>query len=192
MAEETAGGFAWKLPAMAAVTVLVTAGPLIWSRDFGWFLFLLFLYAPILACVCLALLIRGFFAGKSGTRLTFIATALTVGTMLAGLYFTAAPVSDFLHDRAGFWVWYATHRDVPGRYAKRDAIIIDWDDWGMAGMSFFSFLVSDPDDSIGGSTRNATVWARRLKSDCAVTGVTRLERGLYILDTYNCPLTDAR
>ena len=99
-----------------------------------------------------------------------------------------------MHDRLGFWVWYATHRNVVRQYTKRDAIIMTWDSWGIAGMENDSFLVSDPDDSIGNSTENAARWTKRMKSGCgkAVAGAVRLKRGLYILTTYNCPLTDER
>jgi hypothetical protein len=121
-------------------------------------------------------------------------TALTGTAIFAVLFFAAAPCTDFVHDRLGFWVWYATHGDVVRQYAKHDAIIVIWDGWGFAGIENDSFLVSDPDDSIGSSTESAARWAKRIKSDCgeAVVGVVRLKRGLYILTTYNCPLTNER
>jgi len=189
--EKTGGEFSWKLPLIAALVVLCTAGPLLWSRDFGLFL-LLGLYAPALGGVCLLVLVAGLFAKEPGARPTLVVTSLTAAATFAALFFTAAPASDFMHDRLGFWVWYATHRDVARQYAKRDAIIMTWDSWGMAGMENDSFLVSDPDDSIGSSTENADRWSKRMKSDCDVVGSVRLKRGLYILTTYNCPLTDER
>jgi hypothetical protein len=183
--------FSWKPPLIAALIVLCTAGPLLWGRDFGLF-FLLIPYALGLGGICLFGLVVGIFAKEPGARPTYVVTSLIAAAMFVLLYFTAAPTSFLLHNRLGFEIWYATHGKVADKYRKQDAIIMTWDDWGFAGMSFFSFLISDPDDSIGGSTDRASAWARRLKSDCEVTDVTRLRRGLYILSTYNCPLGDER
>jgi hypothetical protein len=190
--EEIGGKFSWKLPLIAALVVLCTAGPLLWSRDFGLFL-LMPLYPMALGCVCFLVFGAGLFAKKPGARPTLLVTALTAAATFAALFFTAGPATtDFMHDRLGFWVWYVAHRDVTRQYAKRDAIIMTWDSWGFAGMGNDSFLVSDPDDSIGSSTENADRWTKRMKSDCDVVGSVRLKRGLYILTTYNCPLTDER
>lgn len=191
---KTGSAISWKLPLIAAVAVLCTAGPILWSRDFGFFV----LRAPYsigLGAVCLGLLLSGFLARMPGVRPTLVASAISAVVMFASLYLAATPATiDFVHDRLGFWLWYATHGDVVRQYAKRDAIITTWDSWGFAGMENDSFLVSDPDDSIGTSTASAARWTKRLKSACSdgVAGAVRLKRGVYILTTYNCPLTDER
>jgi len=191
MVEEASGKASWKLPLIAAFAVLCTAGPLVWSRDFGLFL-LLFPYAFGLGVVCLVLLVVGLFAKGPVARSHLIEAACAPIAIFALLWLTATPVSNFLHDRVGFEVWYATNSNVAHQYGRQDAIIMTWDEWGMAGMDSFSFLISDPDDSIGRSTLRATAWTRRLKSECEVMEATRARRGLYILSTFNCPLTDER
>ena len=189
--KEMEGGASWKPPLMAALAVLCTGGPLFWSRNFGLFL-LLYPYVFGVGAICLVLFGLAPFGKTPRARLTRAVTALSSATALAVLFFTAAPASDFLHDRLGFLIWYTTHRNVARQYAHHDAIIMTWDSWGIAGLENDSYLISDPDDSIGTSTANAARWIKRVRSSCGVAGAVRLKRGLYILTTENCPLTDGR
>lgn len=189
--------FSWKVPFLAMLAVLCTAGPLIWSRDFG-LLLLSFIYGFGLGCLCLVLIVFGAFARESDSRLTLIVTGLAMATVLTILFTTGGPATDFVHNRIGFEVWYLTHHDVVDRSATRDDVISPWDDWGFAGMGNFSFLISDPDDTIGDSVERASVWVKRLKSDCEATqdggvaDVVRLRRGIYIVTTYNCGIENRR
>jgi hypothetical protein len=134
------------------------------------------------------MLVSAFFVKALGARLAQIATACVAVGTFASLVLTTLPVTDFVHTRLWFWLWYPTHSSVVAQYARRDAIITHWDGWGMAGSENDSYLVSNPDDSIGNSADKATMWAKRLKADCDIADATRLKNGLYILTTYNCSL----
>ncbi len=62
-----------------------------------------------------------------------------------------------------------------------------WDSWGMAGMENDSYLISDHADSLT-DAHVASRWTHRHHYNCDVASVVRMQRGLYILTTYNCPL----
>jgi hypothetical protein len=172
------------LPASTGAAVLLTAGPLAWmSRDFGWFLFALFDYVPILLLLCACLLIWAIFERRSERRLVVLITMATIIALPPGLVFA----DRHLHERVAFLFWYPVHQKLVGEFAAKDGIIAAWDRWGMAGSENDSYLVSDTSDAI--STMDAaSSWARNNHTDCPIVDAKRMMRGLYIITTYNCPL----
>jgi len=174
--------FQW-LPALAAIVVLFTAGPLFWSRDFGNYLFAFFIYIPALLFVLVGLLFWAFFEKQPKRRHSILAT-------IAAIIASSAVVfagEKYLGDRIAFTFWYPFHHQLVEKFSGKDAIIITWDSWGMAGMENDSYLVSNPSDTIS-STDAATRWAHGHRFDCEIVDVQRMRRSLYILTTYNCPL----
>jgi hypothetical protein len=89
-------------------------------------------------------------------------------------------------DEIRFLVWSYIHANKLSEYAKTDAIIPDWEDWGLAGMENDSYLVSNPADNFG-ETGAAFEWTRRIGSTCDIVATKRMAPALYIVTTYNCP-----
>jgi hypothetical protein len=80
------------------------------------------------------------------------------------------------------------HRHLVDRVAAKDAIIMVWDSWGMAGNEKDFYLVSNPSDTIS-SPDAASRWAKQhADNTCEIGDVDRMKRGLYIVTTYNCGL----
>ena len=91
------------------------------------------------------------------------------------------------HDPIKFYAWYFTHPKIVEEFAHKDGIILDWNRWGMTGNESDSYLVSNPEDTISNLSA-ATAWVRRFGSDCEVGDTQRMKPGLYIIETFNCPL----
>jgi hypothetical protein len=92
-----------------------------------------------------------------------------------------------IKDEVRFLIWSEGHGDVLREFANKDAIILDWESWGMAGSENDSYLVSNPDDNLG-EPNTAARWLRHIGSSCEMSDTKRLARGLYVVTTYNCPL----
>jgi hypothetical protein len=94
-----------------------------------------------------------------------------------------------LKDELRFLIWSYTHGDVLKRFSDKDAIILDWESWGIAGMENDSYLVSNPvDDLADGGTTSTSGWLRLVGSNCEIVASKRLAHGIYLVTTYNCPL----
>lgn len=171
------------LPLSAAAIILLTFGPLGWSRDFGAFLIVVLVGVPILLVACLAILIWAIFEKRWMRRRSLLAT-LGVMILLPPAVTYGAKAA---HDPIGFYVWYFTHPKIVEEFAHKDGIILDWNRWGMAGNESDSYLVSNPDDTISDLSA-ATAWAQRFEPGCEVGHSQRMKPGLYIIETYNCPL----
>jgi hypothetical protein len=103
--------------------------------------------------------------------------------LIGGTFWTLPRIKDELR----FLVWSHTHDDVLKAFADRDAIILDWESWGMAGMENDAYLVSNPSDNLAEGSA-ASEWLRHMRSSCEIVASKRLRRGIYIITTYECPL----
>jgi hypothetical protein len=171
------------LPTVIAVAVLATAGPLGWDKDFGTFLFTLFFYLPVLVILCAGLCIWAVIEHRS-PRGRSVCMALAAAVVSAPITFFGA---SWGKDHARFFLWYATHHGFADQFVGRDAIVLDWESWGIAGSENDAYLVSDPDDKLDQSGERLK-WLHNIGSDCEIADAKRLARGLYIATTYNCPL----
>jgi len=171
------------LPLFGSVAALATAAPLAWDKGFDTFLltFMLYLPAVLVLCICLgvwAAIDWKSVRGRSARR------TLAAILILIPLAFYIVPR---IKDEVRFILWSQRHSDVLRAFANRDAIILDWESWGMAGMDNDSYLASNPADNLG-EPNTASQWLHHVGSTCEIAGTKRLARGLYIVTTYNCPL----
>jgi hypothetical protein len=179
---EEAGTLRW-LPFIAAIAAFATAAPFAWDKGFGTFLFLILFYVPAVALVWIGLCVWAAIEGKSPRARSIVISLLVIPALIGGT-FTVLPR---LKDELLFLVWSHTHGDVLRGFTDRDAIVLDWESWGMAGMENDSYLVSNPSDKLaeGGATSE---WLRHVGSSCEIVASKRLARGIYIVTTYQCPL----
>jgi hypothetical protein len=172
------------LPYFAGATALVTAIPFAWSKDFGTFLLLIVLYLPAVALACIGLCVWAVVERESSrARPIFISVAVTLAVI--GSTFWALPR---VKDELRFAVWSSTHSDTIGRFSDRDAVILQWESWGIAGMENDAYLVSNPSDNLA-EAGSASEWIRHVGSDCEIVASKRFRRGVYLVTTYNCPLS---
>ncbi len=121
---------------------------------------------------------------KSQTyRVAVGSNILTAILVLTAVIFTTR----YEHDRFEFLFWYPSHREFVQSHSNKDGIILNWDSWGMAGMSNDSFLVSVPKDNIASAT-DASQWSHSHGFVCDVIDTQRMRHGIYMFMTYNCPL----
>jgi hypothetical protein len=173
----------WWLPAIAAVATFVTAIPFAWSKDFGAFVLLIFVYLPAVLVTLVGLSIWAVVQRKSPKGRAIIKALLAI-PLVMGLTFYLVPRCK---DELRFLVWSQIHANALSEYAKKDAIILDWESWGLAGMDNDSYLVSNPADNFG-ERGAAFEWTRRIGSPCDIVATKRMAPALYIVRTYNCPL----
>lgn len=148
------------------------------SRDFGMFI----LGIPVLgALLILSLICLGLAtASDKGSR------GVKASAMLVVLAPVAAYAASHLRDRVLYAGWAITHPTSLQAAASRDSIIAGWDSLGMAGSGNDSYLVSDRfDDSA--TAISAERWRTRMGLDCPIAATARMQKGIYIVTTYNCP-----
>jgi hypothetical protein len=167
----------------AAIAVLATAGPLGWSRGFGTFLFTILFYLPAVILFSICFCIWAWSERKS-PRWRPIGLATAVAFLLVPITLFGLPM---VKDEIGFRFWYETHRSLVEPFLANNAIILDWESWGLAGMENDSYLVSDPSDRLDKTSEKA-LWLHDVGSDCDLVATDRMARGLYIVTTYNCVL----
>jgi hypothetical protein len=173
----------WLLPATIIALAIATGIPLAWSRDFGAFVLATFFYLPALAVVCIALPVSAIFIKNRKYRIAALTSPLAIAAPLTALFL----VNVYEHDHVDFALWYPAHRNLVAEFSNRDGIILNWDDWGMAGDDNFAYLVSAPGDTITDSA-SASRWVRSQHLSCPVASVQRMIHSIYIFTTYNCPL----
>jgi hypothetical protein len=177
-----AGTWRW-LPVIAAVATFMTAMPFAWSKNFAVFVLFIFVYLPAALLACIGLFVWAVIKRKS-RRGRAIFMAFFAVPLALGLTFYLVPRSK---DEIRFLVWSHIHGNKLSEYAKTDAIILDWEDWGLAGGENDSYLVSNPADNFG-ERGAAYEWTRRIGSTCDIVAAKRMAPALYIVTTYNCPL----
>jgi hypothetical protein len=170
------------LGVVVGLTVISSACAGWYGRNIGIFL-LTFLYVlPALILVAVVFLLAGVSVKNAPWRLSFLCAAAFILPGSIGIYFVESRLNDYL----GFWAWYPGHYRLVDGYTGKDAIVMRWDSWGFAGGGNDSYLVSNPSDSISG-VDSATRWAQKYQAGCDVVAVERMQRGLYILTTFNLP-----
>jgi hypothetical protein len=104
-------------------------------------------------------------------------------------------------DQVRFLLWSQTHRQQMREAMKKDEVLQHWDSWGFAGMDNDSYLVSDNRDMLSAATVSrqsptlpqpqasvADRWGKSHRLGCDIVGVRRVQRGFYIVITYECML----
>jgi len=162
--------------------VLASAGTLAWHKDVGTVMFTVFCYVPAIILLVIGLGIWAVIARRSA-RGRAIRRALLVVIVLVPITLWGVPL---IQDHVRFLLWYPAHRGLVAQYADRDAVILHWESWGIAGLGYDSYLVSDPVDRLGHPEEQAR-WLRSVGSDCEIA-TNRMMPGLYIATTLNCPL----
>ena len=171
------------LPLIVSVGALATAIPLGWSRSFGAFLIIYMIYAPVIFVLCLVLAFRAIAERRSrGGRAAGPALLALLVLTPAALY--GVPL---VRDDVGYFFWATTHPGTLREFAGRNAVIMGWDSWGLAGMGNDSYLVSNPDGELDDPSK-AAKWLSDVGSDCEIVRSKRMARALYIVTTYECPL----
>jgi hypothetical protein len=148
------------------------------SRDFGAF-FLALLVLPCLALVTLIWI--GAAALAPGRQGRCLGIAIAVALLAAPAFLVAGA----LRDRVRFAGWAVANGPLE-RLTQRNAVLAWWDSWGMAGSENDSYLVADPDDSIG-TIAAAERWRRHRHLSCEIVDSRRMAARVYIVTTYNCP-----
>jgi len=171
------------LPYIAAITALVTAIPFAWDKGFGTFLLLVFFYLPAVALACIGFCVWAAIERKSARVRPIVISVVIILVLIGGIFWTLPRIKDELR----FAVWSYTHGDIIRGFADRDAIILDWESWGMVGMENDAYLVSNPSDSLAEAGATSE-WLRHVGSSCEIVTSKRFRRGIYLVTTYNCPL----
>ncbi|WP_206238875.1 hypothetical protein [Novosphingobium terrae] len=148
------------------------------SQDFLWFLFGL-LIALILLVVTLGC-IGWSIAKRRGWRSAALAVLILTATLPMMRLVQSA------WDWSSVAIWSLSHEQEIASASGKDAIVTGWSDRGWAGGSTFSYVIADRlDDSR--STDGAERWRKRLKLVCPVSASQRIWRGLYLIETTDCP-----
>jgi hypothetical protein len=171
------------LPYCAAITALVTAIPFAWDKSFDNFLFLIFCYLPVVALACIGLCVWAAIERNSPRSRPIVISVVIILALISSTFWALPRIKDELR----FSVWSYTHGDIIRGFADRDAIILNWEGWGMAGMENDAYLVSNPSDNLA-EPGAASEWLRHVGSSCEIVASKRLRRGIYVVTTYNCPL----
>lgn len=159
------------------------------SRDFGAFVILhvigpapyILVVVIHLAAGVLALLER-----RSIARVAFLVTGLlTLG--MAPAFVRYAPELLKSSESADLARWLRKYDAQLDRLTSRPAVLVHWEAWGMAGMSWDSYLVSDPEDQLD-DAQHITEFGKGLRLDCSIGGATRIHRKVFLIEIYNCPI----
>ena len=113
----------WRALLRTFFAILLTAGPLgYFGRDIGIFILIVTAYLPLIATICLVLLVTAFSAGPGDTRRATLAAFVVIVLTMP----TAFCVFASEHDRIAFLFWSQTHRTLlsgwtgkPGCRARR-------------------------------------------------------------------------
>jgi hypothetical protein len=148
------------------------------SRDFGVFVLGLFLLPMLLVSALSFLAIAC--ASPAGRKRVRVAAVILITSPFA------AYIAAHLHDEAEFLVWGLTHPERLSQAMHKDQIVTGLDDWGMAGSSNFSYLISDTSDPPA-TLVSAERWRKRMRLDCEIVRSQKMWPRLYIVTTFNCP-----
>ncbi|MDD1522604.1 MULTISPECIES: hypothetical protein [Bradyrhizobium] len=181
--EEKSRTLRW-LPFIAAIAAVVTAAPFAWDKSLRTFLLLISLYLPAMALVCIGLCIWAAVERKSSRARSIVISLAVMLTLIGGTFWAVPRVKDELR----FLAWSHTHSDAAeGWFADKDAVMLDWESWGMVGMENNAYLVSNPSDTLA-EDGGASEWLRNVGSSCDIVASKRMRRGIFIVTTTNCPL----
>lgn len=180
--EEKGRTLRW-LPFIAAIAAVLSAAPFAWDKSLGTFLLLISLYLPAVALVCIGLCTWAAVERKSPRTRSIVISLAVMLTLIAGTFWALPRIKDELR----FMAWSHTHNDALGEFADKDAVIVDWESWGMAGMENDAYLVSNPSDTLA-EDGGASKWLRHVGSSCEIVASKRMRRGIFVVTTYNCPL----
>ncbi|MEY9182552.1 hypothetical protein ABIG06_004134 [Bradyrhizobium sp. USDA 326] len=174
-AEKAARRLRW-LPVIAAIAAVMTATPLAWdSKNFGTFVLVISVYLPVLALVVLGLCIWAGVERKSPRARSIVISLVIMLTLIGGTFWAVPPLKDELR----FLSVSLTHNDALRGFADKDAIILDWESWGMIGMENDAYLVSNPSDSLAeavelrsGSATSDRVAKSLFRNKCVVESLS--------------------
>lgn len=171
------------LPFIAAIAAVTTATPFAWDKSLGTFLFLISLYLPAVALVCVGLCIWAGVERKSSRARSIVVSLVVMLTLIGGTFWALPRAKDELR----FLAWSYAHNDALRGFADKDSVMLAWESWGMAGMENDAYLVSNPSDNLA-EDGGASEWLRHVGSSCEIVASKRMRRGIYVITTYNCPL----
>lgn len=178
------------LPWTAALVTMLVMVPVAWGRGFGSFMLAnLFVMPGILVAVCGGLAWAFWQRDKARQCSIFAAVFLTLILTFA-IFFVVPRVEDWPR----YWVWAPAHQALLREYALKSALVEDWQQWGMAGAEYNSYLVSSPFEELS-SLKTATIWVNQNAvpcqadpSYCDVVDVKRMQKAIYLVTTFNSPL----
>jgi hypothetical protein len=161
-----------------SVAVCLAAAGFGASRGFGAFL-LSVVALPLLIIFALISLATATAENRSG-----------VGVKVSALLILLVPAAFYAgqqsRDPLLFLGWSVGHRAALKAAASTDSILLGWDSWGMAGMENDSYIVSDKFDH-SSTVESAERWRKRMELDCPIAATKRMQKGIYLVTTYNCP-----
>ena len=178
----TLNGLGWltRSPAVCLAMMLLLAGAYFGSsRDFGNFL----LSIPVLAFLLLASVFAAIHTTIAKTQRRYGPTVWTLICLSPLAYlFSYGPVQ-----QVRFLLWAPAHYRQLTEASKKNAIVMGWDSWGMAGQDTFSYLVVDTEDRLGSPAR-IVQWTKQIGQSCGLWEEQRVWPKLFIVTTdTNCP-----
>ncbi len=173
-------GWIVRSPAVCLAVMLLVAATYFGStRDFGIFL----LSVPVLALLAFA----SFFAAIQAAVVKPGRSSLAVAGPLICLAPLAYLFSYGPFQQLRFFIWAPAHYSQLAQASKKNAVVMGWDSWGMAGQDTFSYLVADTEDRLSSKSRMDR-WIKEVGQTCGSWEVQRVWPRLYIVTTYtNCP-----
>ena len=170
----------WIVPSVTAALALAVYGPFGVERNFGAFLIGLLL-VPVLGVTALVLgvwSLRERRPMQKAVARSFFVAALAPALLIPALWCFV----DQFRDPARYAVWATFHHRDLDIARRRDGVFKHWNSWGMAGNGNDSYLASDSTDTL------SRPWAKAHRLGCEIVAVQRMDRGIYILTTYDCLL----
>jgi hypothetical protein len=176
----------WIAPALTAALAVALYGPFGFGRDFGAFVIGVFVVLPALGV--LLLVFGGWSLFERRPRWRAVARSIFLAALAPAVLIPLLwRFGDPLRDPARYAVWSTFHARELSAARQRDGVFLHWDSWGMAGNDDDSYLASDPTDSLA-RPGAAESWAKAHRLGCDIAAVRRMERGVFVLTTSNCPL----
>ena len=168
----------WLAPLITFLTILLTAGPLgYFGGDIGALILTVTVYLPVMAAICLLLLVVAFFVGLGDARRATLASLAVIILAVPTAFIVFAKE----HDRIAFLFWSQTHRTFLSAWTGKRGIVVKWGSWGFGGISGDSFLISVPSDSAGDAEAIAASSISCPEPDCPIIHAERMAPNLFIV-----------
>jgi hypothetical protein len=168
----------WRAPVWTFLAILLTAGPLgYFGRDIGIFILTVTGYLPLIAAICLVLLVTAVFAGPGDARRATLSSLVVIVLTAPAAFVVFARE----HDRIAFLFWSQTHRTLLTDWTGKQGLVVTWDSWGFGGISGDSFLISAPSDSIGDAEAVVATAVPCIEPDCLIGHGKRMAPGFFIV-----------
>lgn len=169
----------WRLaPLVTFLAILSTAGPLgYFGRDVAIFLPAVMFYLPLIAAICLILLVLAIFADPGDARRTALASLAVIVLSTPAIFLGFARE----HDQIAFLFWSQSHRALLNSWTAKRGLIVNWDSWGFANINTDAFLISAPSDAVGDAEAIAATSIPCLEPDCFIDEGERMAPGLFIV-----------